>query len=274
MHSSWPRCSRQVSASVDVKLSERSHLLPQPAERPRQTERVVERAAQIVLVQLGVVAVREAALVQLAVPQRQRHAVPEVELRVRGDGGRLDGALRAGGPLLVSLHRVAFAPPEPRADGEQGQGTAAEGVAPAHVPHRPLALPGLGREERPAHPLEPCGAGERVGQRERESERQVGAGRERGGAGLGGAQCRYAPPGARKFSRFADRQHVLEAGLEGGEVEGRGAGDAGAQVHRPHPAEQPAQRAAVARCRPERLAQVHGDADLVGAGVVEWSSAE
>ena len=59
---------------------------------------------------------------------------------------------------------------------------AAEGMAPADAPDRPFALIGLGLDEPPADLLEARGPGERVGQREGDPVRQVGAagqGRER-----------------------------------------------------------------------------------------------
>ncbi len=192
MHCAWPLLLEAGQRIGGHEVERAAHLLPEPAERPREAEGVVERAGDVVLIELGLVAVGEAALVQLAVAQRDGDAVPEADLGIGRDGGRFDRAPGARVAAPRPLGRVALAPPERRADGEERERTTVEGLAPADVADRPLVLFRLGGNERPTHPLESRGAGDRVREREGDPQGKVRAAGDGRGAGLRRAQGRGA----------------------------------------------------------------------------------
>ena len=208
-------CWRQVWAAVCRTVSELRTCFRALADRARQPERVVERAGDVVLVQVGLVAVGEIVLVERG--EAERHGEPfrrpNWTSGVRDDDVML---VSAGCPPGLAWMERPLPVAEGGADRHEREGAAAERVAPADVADRPLALIGLrlARIRRPRA----AAACVRVSACDRVKETPYGRSApldDRGGAGVGHA-ARIRPLLAQEALEPAERELILEARVERG----------------------------------------------------------
>ncbi len=158
--------------------------------------------------------------------------------------------------------------PKGRAEREERDRTLAERASPARAADRPLPLVDLGLHEPIVHPLESCRPRERVRDRQRHAERQIRTGRDRGHPRLRGPDRRGAIL-LEEPAESAECQLVAEARVEGGEIEGRGARESRAHVHRTHFGEESPDPAAVSQELAYPAREIQRRAQLVGPRVVE-----